>query len=374
VTHREASWVEAADRIEDRFWRTGPASVTFSRAWWSLNELALHARPLYLVIDDRAGPCGIAPFMRVDGDTFESFVPTRLLARLLQDSPDPGAAEALAAAPAEALVCAAPFGFESPLQAAPAAWIDRVAELAEAEAARRGLGTVAFLYLEDRDDDACRALARRGYVTSVLDASAVIEIDPAWADLDGYFRAMPRGRDHRREQRRFAEAGYQIEWHRGAPDRVVAAAARLEAEHLQRKGHEFSGDELLAWYARVVETLGPRAVFVTASRGASDSIDAFVLFLDDDRRLVAKTGGFVRRDYLYFNVYFYEPVRHALAHGIRELEYGLAASEAKRSRGAHGRRLRGAFRTTDATLAAAWPRIADALGRRYRALWGEPGA
>lgn len=363
----KASWVGAAERIEPRFWPSASGAVVFSPSWWTLNERTLKTDPLYLLLEEGGAPCALVPFMAVDDKSFEVYVPPKLLTMMLQDGPDPGAAAALASLPAQALVCTIPNGYESPLQAAPVAMLHHVAEEAEAEAARRGLSTVAFLFLGDSDGDALALLAERGYHTTVLDAAGVIDVDPAWRDLDGYFRAMRRGKELRRERRRFENAGYHVEWHREPPAHVLAAAARLEADLLQSKGHDFSVDELRSWYEEIPRRLGAKAVFITASRAGS--IDAFVMCLDEGKRLVAMTTGFVRRDLLYFNIAYYEPVRYALEHGIPELEIGLAAGDAKRARGARGRRVFGAFRFVDTDVAASWPRIKHALERGYEAAW-----
>jgi hypothetical protein len=54
-----------------------------------------------------------------------------------------------------------------------------------------------------------------GFLTTVLDANASIPINPVWRDVNDFFSSVHRGREMRREWRRFNESEYRIEWSDG---------------------------------------------------------------------------------------------------------------------------------------------------------------
>ena len=92
---------------------------------------------------------------------------------------------------------------------------------------------------------------------------------------------------------------------------------------------------IMQGYQHIAEYLGSSVrVFLAHKRG---DLVGFALFYLAGKTLYCKQAGFdysrLADDFCYFNVVFYDPIRYAIANGIREIRYGLEAYEAKLARG-----------------------------------------
>lgn len=224
-------------------------------------------------------------------------------------------------------VCASPELRE------PAAATDALLDGLEREARARGAGAAAFLYLpEDHGSLLERRAAGRGYRSVVVAGRCVLRV--AWRTFGEYLRSRTRTRRKsiRAEVERFgAELEVEATGVEGLTDELIPLHAQWRAKH----GHPVSEEELRRQYAAIRERLGPAVRLFVARRDGRPA--AFAQFYDDEGTLYSRAIGFdyerVEGAFAYYNLLFYEPLRHAMAHGIRALDYSFESYEAKLGRG-----------------------------------------
>ena len=211
---------------------------------------------------------------------------------------------------------------------------DRMLAAVERVARELGAGSISFPYVA-RDDELLRdRLAANGYTEFFSDYRSHLELD--CTDFEGYLAGFNQHRrtSIRRELRRLEAAGLHYE-ERPLSEAVVAELAALEDNLLRRYGVRRTTGQVsrtLRDLARRFESMGVvlAAVHGTKTRGFA----ALVRWRDE---LYVRDVGF---DYdfqaklpLYFGVAFYEPVRYALRHNLRHIEYGPGSDATKASRG-----------------------------------------
>lgn len=198
-------------------------------------------------------------------------------------------------------------------------------------AAERGMKAVWFPYVR-ADSDLPEALAERGFLGLPLTFRSRLTLGGGFAD---YLAALPQKRRSRvtSEMRRLAEAG--VETKRCSFEDVWPDMLALRCDLVERYGQK--ADEEL-------ETRGMRQLL---SCFGEDRIRLYCSFLDDrvvgftlfvvwrDSWYAAYTGTYTnaRTRFVYFDHLFYAPIAGAAAEGVRVLDYGIGAWEAKHHRG-----------------------------------------
>lgn len=202
------------------------------------------------------------------------------------------------------------------------------------EAARRGARSVALTAVPATSawSPLRTLLARHGYVRAAQPPVAELEL-PA-GGLDGYLAALPRHRrkNVRRELAAFAGAVDRVAVHDA--DRLLADdVVTLVHDRYRRYGHRTPAESVRARMAHAQRL--PGLTVLAAYR--CGELHGFVAFAVDRPlgRTVPRFGG-CRPDsfFGYFNLTFYEPVRHCHAEGLRSLGLGDGSYAAKQARGA----------------------------------------
>lgn len=239
-----------------------------------------------------------------------------------------------------ALVCVSPFGYEVGIRghsrsAPESASTELLLDAFEATAVELGASSSGLLYLRAGPDAALeRALRSRGYLAATLSADAYLTIE--WPSFEEYVatRSKPRRQRIRREVRGFAESGIEISVH-GA-DALGMDCALLQSDLHASFGHEEDPAEIMRGFDRIRTHLHPFTRVLLAHR--DERLIGYDLWYEYRERLYVKMGAYSREhvsntDFYYFNVTFYEAIRHAVARGLRAIHYGPESYEAKVMRG-----------------------------------------
>lgn len=324
---------DALTALEQKEWEALDAPSPFlSYAWLTAraDTVAGHFRTIQVRAGGRllAG----APCYLTDASSHPGYDPMQIL----EDAGgSPSRSEGLrpsivVAAPGRAGGAVTLGGMDSELRAAALA---AVVQAAENLAARKKAPIVAWPYLgEDVDSDLQTVLRARGYLNGVVDAQCYLPV--IWSSFEEYlahFKASGR-RTIRREQESLARIGGRIEM--GGGDLLGSELAELELHWRNKYGRAASLPKLLHQYALLQKNLGSMLRVFVAYR--ADIPIGFTVFVEKDRKWYARFGGFnyeVEGAFLYFNLLFYAPVRAAISHGIRCIDYSLKSYDAKRSRG-----------------------------------------
>jgi predicted N-acyltransferase len=221
----------------------------------------------------------------------------------------------------------------------------RVVEAFDELALRRGAGAAAFLYVREASDphlDA--ALDAWGYVPTVLGATCFLDL--RWPDYDSYLSHFTSSRRKmlRTDVRRFAGSGCTVTM--GGAELLDDELAPLQAATQSKHGHRMDPDRTARWYARIRAELGPYVRVSLARR--EGRVLGFGLFYELGGELHARVVGLdyqrLGAERAYFNLTFHEPIRYAIAAGLRRVDFGLESYEAKMLRGCDLRPVRGWFR------------------------------
>lgn len=186
--------------------------------------------------------------------------------------------------------------------------------------------------MDDLDRMTAR-LSQHGFLRRALDGDCVLGIP--WTSLDEYVAAQPKSRrtPMRKEMRLFEQHGLSVSVEDVAA--LNSDLAPLQASLSEKYGRKGDLNRIVQGYQRIAQHLGPSVrVFLAQKRG---NLVGFALFYRAGKTLYCKQAGFdysrLADDFCYFNVIFYDPIRYAIANGIREIRYGLEAYEAKLARG-----------------------------------------
>lgn len=240
-----------------------------------------------------------------------------------------------------ALVCAAPFGYVSSICYWPGLTREQRAEVAcrlvqafDQLAAEQSARTRAFLYVPGWGDSPLQdALLEAGYYKATVAFDCVLRVK--WRSFDEYLKQQnSKHRSKiRREMRAFKEHGLRVEIQDGAS--LMQGLAILHANVHRKYGHEISLDYVNWGYAQFMRFLGP-CVRVFSARKDHGMI-GFALFFEEHGTYYCKQVGFdytrLQKDYCYFNVMFYEPIREAISRQITAIYYGPGSYETKMERG-----------------------------------------
>ncbi|GAA3850952.1 hypothetical protein GCM10022243_15960 [Saccharothrix violaceirubra] len=201
-------------------------------------------------------------------------------------------------------------------------------------AATRGARGWSLLYLDGRT--AAEVAPYTDAHRLIIGASATMPLE--YEDFDGYLGSLSTSNrsNARRDIRSFERSGATVEARRGLAGSVDLVAPLLG----NVQGHHGADPSVAgaAGYLRLCAAGGlddQAVVFLARLDGRPV---AFSLAYEFGGRLWMRVVGL---DYdrapacgAYFTTYFYEPVRYALARGLREIDFGMESFEGKLRRGA----------------------------------------
>ncbi len=205
-------------------------------------------------------------------------------------------------------------------------------ELLLQAAGELGCRSVALLYIDEPDAaDVDESASRAGYTSTLLGAEGVLELaDTSW---EGYLAGLSKRRRYqtRKELRNYQAAGYRTVVRTG-PDAFSEELVALQVAHRAKYGLPGGEDRVRRELYAVRDELGESCVVFTAERDGQ--IGSFTLYLRTRDALFARTGGTLPdAKGCYFAVDYHETARWAVENGIRRVHYGMAAYEAKVTRG-----------------------------------------
>jgi predicted N-acyltransferase len=205
-------------------------------------------------------------------------------------------------------------------------------ELLLQAAGELGCRSVALLYIDEPDAaDVDESASRAGYTSTLLGAEGVLELaDTSW---EGYLAGLSKRRRYqtRKELRNYQAAGYRTVVRTG-PDAFSEELVALQVAHRAKYGLPGGEDRVRRELYTVRDELGESCVVFTAERDGQ--IGSFTLYLRTRDALFARTGGTLPdAKGCYFAVDYHETARWAVENGIRRVHYGMAAYEAKVTRG-----------------------------------------
>jgi hypothetical protein len=195
-----------------------------------------------------------------------------------------------------------------------------------------GCRSVALLYIGEPDAvDVDESASRAGYASTLLGAEGVLELaDTSW---EGYLAGLSKRRRYqaRKELRVYEAAGFRTVVRTGA-DAFSEDLVALQVAHRAKYGLPGGEDRVRRDLYAVRDELGESCVVFTAERDGQ--IGSFTLYLRTRDALFARTGGTLPdAKGCYFAVDYHETARWAVENGIRRVHYGMAAYEAKVTRG-----------------------------------------
>jgi hypothetical protein len=208
-------------------------------------------------------------------------------------------------------------------------------ELLLQTAAELGCRSVALLYVgEPEAADVDQSASRAGYASTLLGAEGVLELpDTSW---EGYLAGLSKRRRYqvRKELRNYAAAGFRTVIRTG-PDAItddLDDLVALQVAHRAKYGLPGGEDRVRRDLIAVRDELGESCVVLSAERDGQ--MGSFTLYLRTRDALFARTGGTAPdAKGCYFAVDYHETARWAVEQEIRRIHYGLAAYEAKVTRG-----------------------------------------
>ncbi len=195
-----------------------------------------------------------------------------------------------------------------------------------------GCRSVAMLYVGEPDAaDVDESASRAGYASTLLGAEGVLELaETSW---EGYLAGLSKRRRYqaRKELRIYEAAGFHTVVRTG-PDAFTEDLVALQVAHREKYGLPGGEDRVRRDLDAVRDELGESCVVFSAERDGQMS--SFTLYLRTRDALFARTGGTLPdAKGCYFAVDYHETARWALENGIRRVHYGMAAYEAKVTRG-----------------------------------------
>jgi predicted N-acyltransferase len=208
-----------------------------------------------------------------------------------------------------------------------------------------GCRSSSLLYATDEQATVLGPAAEaRGHIPAVLGAESVMRLDaPDWetylAGLTSRKRSRVLG-----ELRNYTAAGFTTVVREGPgalSGPIVDLQVKLRAKYGLPGGHE----RVQRDFDALRETVGDSCMVISAERDGETL--GFVLYLRSGHAMYGRTAGFHEdAKGVYFALTYHETYRWALAHGVREIWYGLAAYDAKKLRGCDLEARHGWFRFT----------------------------
>jgi hypothetical protein len=154
--------------------------------------------------------------------------------------------------------------------------------------------------------------------------------NPGYESFDDYLGDFNKNqrKNIRRERRAMQEAGIEIESVPGteAPDRYFELMYDLYEEHNAQFGPWAAKFLNRAFFEGLADCCRHLVLFVTAREGgAADPFAMSFLLAKGDMLVGRYWGSFRFVDKLHFNACYYEPIRWAIEHGIRDFDPGMGS-------------------------------------------------
>ncbi|MFD8155134.1 GNAT family N-acetyltransferase [Streptomyces sp. NPDC059720] len=225
--------------------------------------------------------------------------------------------------------------------------LTEVPRLLEEAADQLGCRSSSLLYATDEQAAVLGPAAEaRGHVPAVLGAESVMRLyAPDWETYLAGLTSRKRSRVLN-ELRGYTDAGFTTVVREGPgslSDPIVDLQVKLRAKYGLPGGRA----RVQRDFDALRETVGDSCTVISAERDGETV--GFVLYLRAGRALYGRTAGFHEdAKGVYFALTYHETYRWALAHGVREIWYGLAAYHAKKVRGCDLEARHGWFRFTGA--------------------------
>ena len=213
-----------------------------------------------------------------------------------------------------------------------AAVLAALPRLVERAAAELGCRSSALLYLGGEESATVRAsAAATGHLPVLLGAEAVQHLPES--SYDAYLAGLSSRRRTRlrREVREYEQAGFRtvVREGAGAIDEEIIA---LQVAHRTKYGLPGGEARVRRDFEGIRAELGADCLVLAAER--EGRLSGFVLYLRTAEALFARTAGFgPDATGCYLALAYHETARWATEHGVRRVHFGMAAYQAKRSRG-----------------------------------------
>ncbi|MEV4790484.1 GNAT family N-acetyltransferase [Streptomyces tuirus] len=217
--------------------------------------------------------------------------------------------------------------------------------LLEETAELLGCRSSSLLYATDEQAAVLGSAARaRGHIPAVLGAESVMRLDaPDWETYLAGLVSRKRSRVIN-ELRDYTEAGFTTVVREG-PESLSDPIVDLQVKLRAKYGLPGGRARVQRDFGAIRDTVGDSCMVISAERDGETL--GFVLYLRAGHAMYGRTAGFHEdAKGVYFALTYHETNRWALAHGVREIWYGLAAYDAKRLRGCDLEARHGWFRFT----------------------------
>ncbi|MBX9399495.1 GNAT family N-acetyltransferase [Streptomyces sp. TRM72054] len=192
--------------------------------------------------------------------------------------------------------------------------------------------SVALLYVGEPDADAVdRAATGAGYTAALMGAEGIHRLTAT--DWEGYVAGLTSRRRTRlrKELKDYATAGFRTVV-RSGPDAIDDDVVALQVAHRAKYGLPGGAERVRRDFDAIREEIGDSCLVLGAERDGD--LLGFVLYLRTREALFARTAGFSpEAQGCYLALTYHETVRWAVGNGVSRIHYGLAAYEAKHSRG-----------------------------------------
>jgi predicted N-acyltransferase len=206
--------------------------------------------------------------------------------------------------------------------------------LAGVQIARDNRGSFSFLYVKPAA--AARLAGVGGLPSCQIFSEPYATLKVRWDDFGGYLASHSAGRRHgiKQDVAAFERSGCELSY---APlSDCYAECVPLSAAVQSRYGAMDSAAEIEERLAAQAAAMGDAALCILCRH--KGNLVGFSLLYRWRDELYARIVGF---DYerlpadsrVYFTVLFYEPIRYAIARGIKVIDYGVEVGEAKVARG-----------------------------------------
>jgi len=326
---------ESVAALDRQTWDSLFTDPLFSSDWFHVIETVrpIHVLPRYHVLSfDHQVVAALPAFLQ--HEEMYTTVEDRLFGRIRT------LARRLGVRALPALLANSPLSYQGGIglsdRADEAAAIGELLAAMEETARREGAPLYGFSYLSPGETVLSRILEERGFSRGLAVPMARLDIE--WADFDEYLRHISRRHKStaagiRRQINRNRKAGVRLE-------RVTDFEPHAEefARLFHETYHRYTGRET-PLKARFFRELSSRCSGkVTAYCGFKDGrLQGYFIVLRGaeiwNGLLTGQEYGQDDRDFTFFSVTFYEPIRDAIAKGAKRIYYGPACYDAKLRRG-----------------------------------------
>ncbi len=196
--------------------------------------------------------------------------------------------------------------------------------------------TLCFRQFPAEDNDSANVFSSRRYLCTPEFPLTYLDIE--WTSFAGYLKALkkwhPRAeRSIRNEINRSRRAGVMINRLEDASSVFSRLHAIADAHYKRLNGSPFPFQPDFFWKIR--EYLGDKVVIYTAVKD-EQIIGVLIMLRSNDNAFLPIIGidtEYVRKDGIYFNLGFNQPIRDGIESGLRRLYFGILFYESKVRRG-----------------------------------------